>query len=103
VAIDAKEMSALQPLLQGSLMTAVNEGSHKFAEVFLNTKTRTKYTEKLRDLYRRFLTLNIQGMEVMAEWVKLPSNQGFQGLFQALGEGLETLKGKLAPFIGTET
>lgn len=100
VVIDSKEMSALQPLLQGSLMTAVNEGSHKFAEVFLNTEEKTKYTEKLRKLYKQFLEFNQQGMEIMREWVKV--NQGFAGLFEALCQGLTTLEQKLAPYLKLE-
>jgi hypothetical protein len=87
-------MVALQPLLQQSLMTAVNEGSHKFAEVFLSGNAKTKYTERLRELYRKFLFLNQQAMDIMRDWVV--TNDSFKGLFAALLDGLANLEQKLA-------
>jgi hypothetical protein len=96
-AIQDKDMNALQPLLHGSLMTAVNEGPTKIAEVFLSGTTKTKQTEKLWEIFRRFLALNKAGLELMREHVK--KTPVLAELFTELEAGMKILEGKLDPFL----
>jgi hypothetical protein len=96
-AIPARDMASLQPLLHGSLMTAVNEGPAKFAEVFLSGSAKTKHTEKLRASYQEFMELNQKGLEVMDDFVR--SNPQFADLYKELQAGMVTLTEKLAPYL----
>jgi hypothetical protein len=96
-ALATRDMAALQPLLHGSLMTAVNEGPAKFAEVFLSGSAKTKHTERLRASYQQFLEVNREGLQIMDGWVQ--TNTQFAELFKELQAGMVTLTDKLAPYL----
>lgn len=96
-AIAKNDAQAIQPLLHGSLLVQVNEGPTKMAEVFLGSPLRTKYTEKMRKLFQRFLDLNAQGLAIHGRFVA--QNPGFQELQNQLEEGLKNLTMKLAPYL----
>ena len=97
VVINKKDMPALFPLLQGSLLAQVNEGPLKIAEVFLSSGPRTKYTEKLRDLFRQFLMLNETGLELVKEYVKTDPTYG--SLLTMMIEGMDNLRTQMTPYL----
>ena len=91
------DMPALLPLLQGSLLAQVNEGPLKIAEVFLSSGPRTKYTEKLRDLFRQFLMLNEKGLEMVQDFVK--SDPSYGSLLTMMIEGMDNLRKQMTPYL----
>lgn len=95
--IGKQDMPALFPLLQGSLLAQVNEGPLKIAEVFLSSGPRTKYTEKLRDLFRQFLMLNEKGLELVKEFVKTDASYG--QLLEMMIEGMDNLRNAMTPYL----
>ena len=96
-AIAKNDYQAIQPLLHGSLLVQVNEGPTKMAEVFLGTNLRTKYTEKMRGLFQKFLELNAQGLAIHGAFFR--TNPGFQELQNQLEEGFRNLTQKLSPYL----
>lgn len=100
-AIAKNDAQAIQPLLHGSLLVQVNEGPTKMAEVFLGGQARTKYTEKMRQLFQKFLDLNNQGLAIHRRFVQ--QNPGFQELQNQLEAGYDSLKDKLMPYLYPET
>ena len=95
--IGKKDMPALFPLLQGSLLAQVNEGPLKIAEVFLSSGPRTKYTEKLRDLFKQFLMLNQTGLDLVKEFVKTDPSYG--QLLEMMIEGMDNLRNAMTPYL----
>lgn len=96
-AIAKDDAQAIQPLLHGSLLVQVNEGPTKMAEVFLGSSLRTKYTEKMRGLFQKFLDLNAKALAIHGIFVA--KNPGFQELQNQLEEGFRNLTAKLAPYL----
>jgi hypothetical protein len=97
-AIEERDMMALPTLLKGSLLVEVNEGSIAFAIVFLGPDVvRTKRTEKLRDLYRQFLLLNKQGLEINREYVK--KETAYVKLHEQLEAGYVKFEEALKPYL----
>lgn len=96
-AIAKKDIQAIQPLLHGSLLVQVNEGPTRMAEVFLGTPLRTKYTEKMRKIFKQFIDLNGEALAIHSLFVS--KNPGFAELQKQLEAGLANLTTKLAPYI----
>ena len=100
LAIQTKSISQIQPLLNGSLCVQVNEGPTKMAEVFLGGNLRTKYTEKMRSIFRKFLELNAVALEIHREASK--DNPNFQALQEQMDIGFKDLKAKLEPYLNAK-
>ena len=100
LAIQTKSISQIQPLLNGSLCVQVNEGPTKMAEVFLGSNLRTKYTEKMRSIFRKFLELNAIALEIHREASK--DNPNFQALQEQMDIGFKDLKAKLEPYLSAK-
>jgi hypothetical protein len=97
LAIQTKNISQIQPLLNGSLCVQVNEGPTKIAEVFLGGNLKTKYTEKMRAVFKRFLELNKVALEIHREASK--ENANFAALQEQMDIGYESLSKKLEPYL----
>ncbi|OHS96296.1 hypothetical protein TRFO_37539 [Tritrichomonas foetus] len=91
------DFNGLQPLIQGSLLTQVNEGPKKMAEVFLNGSIEDKNTMLLRKIFRKFLKANKKAVELHAGWVL--ENKAFSNLQDELELGLNRLLSTLQPFL----
>lgn len=88
---------ALQPLIQGSLLTQVNEGPKRMAEVFLTGATENEFTLRLRKIFREFLKVNSEAVKLHGEWVV--KNPAFMTLQEELELGLNRLTSTLQPFL----
>ena len=97
LAIQTKSISQIQPLLNGSLCVQVNEGPTKMAEVFLGGNLKTKYTEKMRAVFKKFLELNKVALEIHREASN--NNPNFAALQEQMDIGYESLSKKLAPYL----
>jgi hypothetical protein len=81
----------LQPLLQGSLLTQVNEGPMKIAEVFLGRgeakeESEAQHREELRTIFRAFLDALQRAVAVHEEYAQL--NPVYMTLQEKLADGL---------------
>jgi hypothetical protein len=92
-----KDFTALQPLLQGSLITQVNEGPKKMAEVFLTGANEDEHTMMLRKLFRKFLNANSIGVQAHQEYVK--TVPVFQPMQEQLEAGLNRLRSTIQPYL----
>jgi hypothetical protein len=88
---------SLQALLQGSLITQVNEGPKKMAEVFLAGANESADTIELRRIFRKFLKANSRGVQVHQGFLK--ENPVHQPLQDELDAGLGRLRSTLQPFL----
>jgi hypothetical protein len=97
-AVIREDWRALQPLLQGSLITQVNEGPMKMAEVFLTGATENDHTKNLRQIFRLFLETNAAALEKHARRF-VSSNPIYIQLQEELDLGLKRLGSALQPFL----
>lgn len=88
---------SLQPLIQGSLLTQVNEGPKRMAEVFLTGAEENQHTLNLRTIFRKFLKANEIAVSLHGEWVT--KNPIFMTLQEELELGLNRLTSTLQPFL----
>lgn len=95
-AMARKEFTALQPLLQGSLLVQVNEGPTKVAEVFL-TGEYNEHQDELRKIFRAFLKSNAKGVLMHADYAK--TNPVFAVLQEEMELGLNRLTSTLQPML----
>jgi len=74
-AIAKKDYSGLQTLIQGSLLTQVNDGPKKMAEVFLSgmeeDEKSAKNRDALRALFREFIRASSEGVRVHGEYAAI--------------------------------
>ncbi|OHT03168.1 hypothetical protein TRFO_06850 [Tritrichomonas foetus] len=92
------DFKSLQPLIQGSLLTQVNEGPKKMAEVFLNsTKEDPKLQMQLRELFRKFLDTNETAVSKHGQFVK--NNPAFSSLQEELENGMKRLSSAIQPYL----
>lgn len=96
-AASRRDFTALQPLIQGSLLTQVNEGPKKMAEVFLTGAQENENTLMLRKLFREFLKVNTEAVKVHGELVT--GNPTYFTLQEQLELGLNRLSSTLQPFL----
>ncbi|OHT03901.1 Dedicator of cytokinesis family protein [Tritrichomonas foetus] len=96
-AIARNDFTALQPLLQGSLLVQVNEGPKKIAEVFLGTGNENEHTLELRNIFRQFIEANTRAVLLHAEHAK--KNPVFSILQEELDSGLNRLLSSLQPYL----
>jgi hypothetical protein len=95
-----KDFGALQPLIQGSLLTAVNEGPKKMAEVFLTGDEGSENEEhriQLRALFRQFIRAN--SLAVVMHSDHAHQNPVFAVLQEELEIGLNRLSSTLQPYL----
>jgi hypothetical protein len=95
-----RDFTALQPLLQGSLLTQVNEGPTKIAEVFLRGDQEQQNDAKvaeLRQVFRDFLRVQQQAVVMHDEFAQ--KNPVFNALQDNLVEGLNRLTITLQPYL----
>jgi hypothetical protein len=91
------DYQSLQALLQGSLITQVNEGPKSMAEVFLTGGTENTDTMELRRIFRKFLKANSRGVQVHQGYlIEHPVHQTLQDELEA---GLNRLRSALQPFL----
>jgi hypothetical protein len=91
------DYQGLQALLQGSLITQVNEGPKKMAEVFLTGANENEDTMQLRKIFRDYLDANALGVQVHQGYLKEhPIHQTLQDELEA---GLNRLRSTLQPFL----
>ena len=93
------EFTALQPLIQGALLTQVNDGPKKMAEVFLTgaAENETEHTMTLRRIFRKFLKATSRAVKLHGEWVR--ENPVYTELQEQLEVGLNRLTSTLQPFL----
>ena len=96
-AIAKEDFQALQPLLQGALLTQVNDGPKKMAEVFLTGGIENENTDKLRKLFRQFLRANSEGVKLHGQYAS--THPVWQVLQEQLEPGLNDLTSSLQPFL----
>lgn len=93
----------LQPLLQGSLLTSVNEGPKKMAEVFLarvaEVDEELKQQRELRETFRRFLEVNVRGVTAHNDLVSRLDVRAWDVLKDELPAALERLSSALQTFL----
>jgi hypothetical protein len=101
-ALARQEFVELQPLLQGSLLTQVNEGPKKIAEIFLGRgeegdATEAGRKEALRAVFRQFLDINTKAVASHHEFAqRMPI---YLELQEKLGGGLSHLTSALQPYL----
>ena len=91
------DIKTLQPLIQGSLLTQVNEGPKRVAEVFLTGAKEDKYTQALRKLFRTFLTVNQRAVLEHGKWAA--NNPMFKDLQEELENGMKRITSTIQPFL----
>ena len=93
------DFPALQPLIQGALLTQVNDGPKKMAEVFLTgaAENENEHTMALRKIFRKFLKATSRAVKVHGEWVR--ENPVWSDLQEQLEMGLNRLTSTLQPFL----
>lgn len=97
-AVEQSDYRQIQQLLHGSLLTQVNEGPSKMAEVFLGpNKQKTKAHEKLTRAFEDFLRINGEALALHAQWVS--QNPAFMALHHELESGFAALTDRLAEYI----
>jgi hypothetical protein len=100
-AMSRREFGSLQPLIQGSLLTQVNEGPKKMAEVFLaggDEKTlKPEHVTELRGLFRQFIKVNGQAVALHSEYAQ--ERPVFAVLQDELEAGLNRLSSTLQPYL----
>ncbi|EAX87232.1 Dedicator of cytokinesis family protein [Trichomonas vaginalis G3] len=96
-AIEANNISQIQPLLNGSLCVQVNDGPIKMAEVFLTEKKRTLLTEHMRKLFRQFIDVNKKALEIHRKFSQ--GNKDNLALQDEMDKGFDNLKSKLAQYL----
>jgi hypothetical protein len=94
--------AALQPMLQGSLLTQVNEGAMKIAEVFLGRDEAkggddAEYREELRGIFRGFLDVMQRGVAAHEKWAQI--KPVYLALQEKLEDGLTTVTSALQPYL----
>jgi hypothetical protein len=95
-AVALEDFNALRPLLQGSIMPAVNVGPKKMAEVFLNGGTENQHTMMLRKLFREFIKAADRGVTAHQKSCVDPA---WNQLQEALIGYMSQLKAALMPYL----
>jgi flagellar motor component MotA len=92
-------MKALQPLIQGSLVTQVNEGPKKIAEVFLGRGSQhdPNGVAELRQLFREFLETSQKALELHETYAQ--ENPVYRLLQESLVDGLNRLTSAVQPYL----
>ena len=93
-AIERVDFRQIQQLLHGSLLTQVNEGPSKLAEVFLSKGEDTKYTRKLKEAFVEFVNVHESGLKIHAKFVAqnpafVPLQHELETSFASLREIIE--------------
>jgi hypothetical protein len=98
-AMARKDMKALQPLIQGSLVTQVNEGPKKIAEVFLGRGSQhdPNGVAELRQLFREFLETSQKALELHETYAQ--ENPVYRLLQERLVDGLNRLRSAVQPYL----
>lgn len=89
-AIERVDFRQIQQLLHGSLLTQVNEGPSKLAEVFLSKGEENKYTHKLKEAFVDFVNTHEAGLKLHAKFVA--QNPAFVPLQHELETSFASLK-----------
>jgi hypothetical protein len=96
-----KNFFSLSPTLKGALLTEVNEGPIKMAEVFLsdnNDEVKNQDSRMtLRALFRRFIQANAEGLQAHQQYAN--DNPILMPLQEMLYEGLNKLNSALQPYL----
>jgi hypothetical protein len=95
-AVALENLDALRPLLQGSIITQVNEGPKRMAEVFLNGATENQHTMMLRKLFRKFVKAADRGVRAHQ---KCCVDAEFNPLQEALIGHMSELRAALQPYL----
>lgn len=91
-----KDLRHIQQLLHGSLLTQVNEGPAKIADVCFNGNGKQRDKQKLHNAFKDFIKAMSEGVKIHAEWVV--QNTEFIPLQVQLEAGLESLIEKLKQY-----
>jgi hypothetical protein len=99
-AMSRKDFTALQPLLQGSLLTQVNEGPKKIAEVFLmgdQEKQNDAKVAELRQVFRTFLDVQQRAVVLHDDFAQ--KTPVYRILQENLVDGLNRITTTLQPYL----
>jgi hypothetical protein len=100
-AIGRRDFKSLQPLIQGTLLTQVNEGPKKMAEVFLvggeSEDIKPEHVQQLRALFRLFIKVFTSAVTLHSQYAH--ENPVYATLQEMLETGLTSLSSSLQPYL----